>query len=562
MRATKLIAAGAAVAVVAVGAVVMLGSDSPAFRCAPEGHMAAVTATSGSWTIPIGQPYTLTSRYGIRTDPISGTTSGHGGHDLATSGGRAPILAAASGTVVVGDKVGTATTWGRYVKIDHGGGIETLYAHMSELNVAVGDTVTTGQRIGIEGATGRVTGPHLHFEVYKAGARTDPTAVFTTKGLTFNGEPGAAVSDNTPVPITNSLSGNTVVPGQASQSVRDALPNPAGTDLSSRLTTQQWETARQLVDGGVHSGASTRALLVMLATALQESTLGANPSTKTPNRDGDVGVLQQRAKLGWYADGATVAENAAILNNHANAAAAFFQGHTVTQTAHAAATRAGSTPAGPVGYHIPGLFDIAGWESMTITGAAQAVQRSAYPNAYATHEATAAAILTTVGVNPDAAQYAASCDGLASKNPTAKLAGDTAGEKVVNAARAWLGTPYSWGGGTATGPSTGFCCSPNGNDGTKKGFDCSGLTLYAWAQVGVTLPHLDSAQREATTPVPKSQLKAGDLLFFPGHVGIYDGQGGMIHASNGVEYTPRVFSGGSYYDRTYLGAGRPAAQDQ
>jgi len=67
--------------------------------------------------------------------------------------------------------------YGLTVVVDHGGGIATRYAHLSEVNVKVGDTVQAGQDIARSGASGRATGPHLHFEVLEAGQPVDPRSV-------------------------------------------------------------------------------------------------------------------------------------------------------------------------------------------------------------------------------------------------------------------------------------------------------------------------------------------------------------------------------------------------
>ncbi|MFI2740729.1 NlpC/P60 family protein [Streptomyces sp. NPDC018711] len=115
---------------------------------------------------------------------------------------------------------------------------------------------------------------------------------------------------------------------------------------------------------------------------------------------------------------------------------------------------------------------------------------------------------------------------------------------VINTALAQTGTPYSWGGGTANGPSTGICCSPSGKSGAHiRGFDCSGLTLYAYAQVGITLPRTAAEQAGAGRRIPASAgiraLSPGDLVFFAfdptrdstiHHVAIYLGNGQMINA--------------------------------
>jgi hypothetical protein len=161
-----------------------------------------------------------------------------------------------------------------------------------------------------------------------------------------------------------------------------------------RLTEGQMQVAHTVWSVAHQVGVGDRGAIVGIATAMQESTMGANPATKRPNSDVDVGVFQQRALVGWYADGRSVAENVEILNDTSHSARVFFEGHKVTAGAHAAA----SSPAGPVGYHIPGLKQIKGWEGMEVTRAAQAVQRSAYPTLYAQHEGLARSLVAAFNV--------------------------------------------------------------------------------------------------------------------------------------------------------------------
>ncbi|HCQ73991.1 MAG TPA: hypothetical protein DIT84_04220, partial [Clostridiales bacterium] len=104
----------------------------------------------------------ITSRQGPRVHPITGEYKNHGGTDIGASYGSA-IYAADSGKVVSSSD-GWNGGWGNYVMIDHGNGMQTLYAHMSSRAVSVGQTVKRGQTIGYVGSTGMSTGPHLHFE--------------------------------------------------------------------------------------------------------------------------------------------------------------------------------------------------------------------------------------------------------------------------------------------------------------------------------------------------------------------------------------------------------------
>lgn len=115
------------------------------------------------WPLPVAG--TVTSPQGYRTDPITGEVSYHSGTDIAVPEGT-PILAAADGTVTVANALDSwGGSYGYHVKLDHGGGLTTLYAHCSSICVTAGQQVKAGQVIAYVGHTGRATGPHLHFEV-------------------------------------------------------------------------------------------------------------------------------------------------------------------------------------------------------------------------------------------------------------------------------------------------------------------------------------------------------------------------------------------------------------
>ena len=112
----------------------------------------------------------ITSPFGNRLHPILGYSRLHAGVDISAPSGT-EIFAAGSGRVI---GAGVAGGYGNRVIIDHGGGLATLYAHMSSMTVSEGDTVVAGDLIGYVGSTGLSTGPHLHFETRESGTPVDP----------------------------------------------------------------------------------------------------------------------------------------------------------------------------------------------------------------------------------------------------------------------------------------------------------------------------------------------------------------------------------------------------
>ena len=120
--------------------------------------------------MPLSGDPSVTSPFGYRADPFLGRPALHPGVDLAESFG-AEIHAAAAGRVV---HAGPAGGYGNMVEIDHGNGLVTRYAHMSETLVEEGQEVDKGAILGRLGSTGRSTGPHLHYEVRVDGEPVDP----------------------------------------------------------------------------------------------------------------------------------------------------------------------------------------------------------------------------------------------------------------------------------------------------------------------------------------------------------------------------------------------------
>jgi len=136
--------------------------------------------------------------------------------------------------------------------------------------------------------------------------------------------------------------------------------------------------------------------------------------------------------------------------------------------------------------------------------------------------------------------------------------GAARGRLVVQSALKWIGTPYSWGGGNTSGPSYGI-----GRGARTRGFDCSGLALYAWGQAGVKLGHYTGLQWNSGPRIPLAMASPGDLVFFARnikdpdtihHVGIFIGRGRMVEAP----YTGARVRISSIWRKGLIGAVRPA----
>ena len=123
--------------------------------------------------IPINGDYRVTSGFGMRIDPFTGTLARHEGLDFTAMSGT-PILAAADGVVT---RSGWEDSYGNIVEVTHAEGFMTRYAHISKRRVAEGQRVKRGQHIADVGSTGRSTGPHLHYEVFRHGQVINPVQV-------------------------------------------------------------------------------------------------------------------------------------------------------------------------------------------------------------------------------------------------------------------------------------------------------------------------------------------------------------------------------------------------
>jgi hypothetical protein len=271
------------------------------------------------------------------------------------------------------------------------------------------------------------------------------------------------------------------------------------------LTVEQAGNAAVIVAVGARMGVPVRGWVIAIATALQESDL---INTTAGDHD-SLGLFQQRPSQGW----GTVEQ----IMNPDYAARTFYQ-------------------------H---LLRVPGWQALPLTVAAQAVQRSAFPGAYAKHEARAAGIVAayTGGIV---------CDGgdglpgsLTTLPPGFTLPPGTPVPVAVAIrwALAQLGTPYSYG-GSCTAPHSGL---------PARQCDCSSLTQMAFRAARIVLPRTTADQVHAGTPVAGlADLRPGDLIFIPGsggtsvhpgHVGMAVGSGLLVQAphTGDVVKVSRVF---------------------
>ncbi len=262
-----------------------------------------------------------------------------------------------------------------------------------------------------------------------------------------------------------------LVPGVCDAGLRSASRSGGSGRTAVALTDEQRQNAATIIGVARQVGAPPRAWLVALATAMQESTLR---NINYGDRD-SLGLFQQRPSQGW----GTPAQ--------------------VTDPVYS--TR----------IFIDRLLKVPNWERLPVTVAAQTVQRSAFPDAYAKWEGLAADLI---------AQLAGVADPTGCGPDSASLP-EGAARTAIQFALGELGKPYVWG---ATGPHT---------------YDCSGLILRAFQAAGIDLPRVSRDQFRSGGHVPVKQAQPGDLLFYATdpsdpatihHVAMYMGDGRMVEA--------------------------------
>ncbi|MDQ0582607.1 M23 family metallopeptidase [Streptomyces rishiriensis] len=173
-----------AVGAVALGASVVLGTGVASAAAPAAAPAAAKTAASAaSWIDPV-KKYTLSAGYAQAGAMWQST---HSGQDFAVPSGT-KVMAAHGGTVVKagGNGAGDGPAYGNAIVIKHANGVYSQYAHLSHINVKVGQIVKTGQKIALSGNTGNSSGPHLHFEIRTTanyGSAINPVTFLHSKGV-------------------------------------------------------------------------------------------------------------------------------------------------------------------------------------------------------------------------------------------------------------------------------------------------------------------------------------------------------------------------------------------
>lgn len=265
-----------------------------------------------------------------------------------------------------------------------------------------------------------------------------------------------------------------------------------------------------------------------------------------------VGYYQQRASAGWANGGGFTARGGDPKTAMSRLMSPVFSSWTFF---------------GRPGSGARGMKQVPGYESMDPGALGQAIQGSAFPAKYGRVGAQARALVdanqdappidpsssTDGGSSSESSSSSSSSSSPASADPVALSCGGSAGagdpgvaqgtaKDIIEAGKKYLGTPYVWGGGSLTGPSTGTCAAVQPNACHISGLDCSGFTrlmVYQGTKKSIELPRTADQQYRAThaNRVPWDKLQPGDLMFWGSegnihHVAIYLGQGMMMHEPN------------------------------
>ncbi|WP_069773150.1 M23 family metallopeptidase [Streptomyces sp. LUP30] len=180
---TSLLRTRVAVGAAAVGASVVLGTGVASAAAPAAAHTAKTAVSAASWIDPV-KKYTLSAGFAQAGKMWHST---HSGQDFAVPSGT-KVMAAHGGTVVKagGNGAGDGPAYGNAIVIKHANGVYSQYAHLSRIEVKIGQVVKTGQKIALSGNTGNSSGPHLHFEIRTTpnyGSAINPVTFLHAKGV-------------------------------------------------------------------------------------------------------------------------------------------------------------------------------------------------------------------------------------------------------------------------------------------------------------------------------------------------------------------------------------------
>jgi cell wall-associated NlpC family hydrolase len=487
----------------------------------PGGVGGSGVVNSEGLAFPVHSSAQFTSGFGERWGEA------HNGVDYAAPIGT-EIYAFADGVVAA---AGPASGFGNWIVIDHkidGEDHSTVYGHMSADNVLVsaGDTVKAGDHIAGIGSEGYSTGPHLHFEYYNGlrlsgGTPVDPQPMLEkiqADGGSADRSSGDDADAEEPAPAPQAESPSGGEPGQYTAEGQD-VPLGVPNDPNA-LEERQLDNVRAIISIGKGRDAPDSVIKAALMAAGPESGYRMLASRAVPE------------SLNYPNDGITPGDATSV---------GLFQIQTPMHMPPADAMDRTK--------HINWFYDTAevlADPSQHPGDIAANVEnpREDLRGKYREWEATADTLLESEGnIAPSAGSDCGPGSGAAGGDGEVPADLKEFADKAVEYAREYLGMQYSWGGGDWNGPTKGI---PDGGvadsfgDYNRVGFDCSGLTMYAYAQASgmrVKIPHYTTSQQNdpVMTEVDPGDIAKGDLIFFgdisdPHHVALATGATTMIHA--------------------------------